>query len=210
MAHIPIVSLWGEKSPGFSLTLPLFNDLIMGVLYGDLLMRVVQRIRPYEKVQGSTDELYAYWVTRCQQALYTGNRRIFKKYVYEIVQDFDRLPIYDTLIKIRVGIVGEILVKYHPVANNHIVKLLELEQPVRCTSLNKRACRSGSEALVIGQYDGGRLAVNRGNRSATTEWDQKYSECTALWLSTESHRCKGDVQRITAMLPGSQYYFAGL
>lgn len=128
MPHIPVVSLWGEQSPGFSLTPSLLNDLIIGVLYGDLLMRVVHRIRPYEKVQGSTDELYAYWVTRCQQALRTENRQVFKKNVYEIVRDFDRLPIYDTLVKTRVGIVGEILVKYHPAANNGIVKLLEQEQ----------------------------------------------------------------------------------
>ena len=128
MAHIPIVSLWGEKSPGFSLTLPLFNDLIMGILYGDLLMRVVQRVRPYEKVAGSTDALYDHWVTQCQQTLRTGNRQNFKKNVYEIVRDFDCLPIYDTLVKTRVGIVGEILVKHHPVANKDIVKLLEIEQ----------------------------------------------------------------------------------
>ncbi|MBP1763761.1 MAG: 2-hydroxyglutaryl-CoA dehydratase, partial [Firmicutes bacterium] len=128
MPHIPVVSLWGEKSPGFSLTLPLLNDLITGVLYGDLLMRVVHRIRPYEKVEGSTDELYAHWVTRCQQALCTGSRRVFMKNVYEIVRDFDRLPIYDTVVKARVGIVGEVLVKYHPAANNGIVKLLEQEQ----------------------------------------------------------------------------------
>jgi predicted CoA-substrate-specific enzyme activase len=128
MPQVPVVSLWGEKSPGFSLTLSLLDDLIMSIIYGDLLMRVVHRIRPYEKVKGSTDELYGYWVDRCQQALRTGTRRDFKNNVYGIVQDFDLLPIHDTLTKARVGIVGEILVKYHPAANNDIIRLLEQEQ----------------------------------------------------------------------------------
>lgn len=127
MPYVPVVSLWGEKSPGFSLTLSLLNDLIQGVLYGDLLMRVVHRIRPYEKVKGATNELYEYWVSRCQQALCIGSRGDFKKNICEIVQDFDCLPIHDDLVKTKVGIVGEILVKYHPVANNGLVKLLEQE-----------------------------------------------------------------------------------
>lgn len=128
MPHIPIVTLWGEKSPGFSLTLSLVNDLIMGILYGDLLMQVVHRIRPYEKVQGATNKLYRNWVTRCQQTLCTGKRQDFIKNIHEIVRDFDRLPIYDISTKPKVGIVGEILVKYSPAANNGIIELLEQEQ----------------------------------------------------------------------------------
>ena len=128
LPHVPVVSLWGEKSPGFSLTLPLLNDFIMGVLYGDLLLRVVHRVRPYEQVPGSADELYNYWVARCQQALWAGDRRDFKTTVCGIVRDFDQLPLYATLEKARVGIVGEILVKYHPAANNGLVRLLEQEQ----------------------------------------------------------------------------------
>ncbi|MCE5285373.1 MAG: 2-hydroxyacyl-CoA dehydratase [Pelosinus sp.] len=128
MSEIPVMSIWGEKSPGFSLTLPIFKDLVMGILYGDLLMRLVHRIRPYEKVAGSTDKLYAYWAARCQQALSSGNRRDFPDNIQRIIHDFDQLPIYDTLVKPRVGIVGEILVKYHPGANNNIIKLLEQEQ----------------------------------------------------------------------------------
>ncbi|MEG6616568.1 acyl-CoA dehydratase activase-related protein [Peptococcaceae bacterium 1198_IL3148] len=128
--HIPVISLNTaglEKNPGFKITVPMFNDLLMGIVYGDLLMRVLYRVRPYEKVPGSADQLYHHWVDKCIAALNDSDKKQFAANIHQIVNDFDNLPINEDVVKPRVGVVGEILVKYHPTANNNIVRLLEAE-----------------------------------------------------------------------------------
>nr|WP_245542139.1 acyl-CoA dehydratase activase-related protein [Propionispira raffinosivorans] len=127
MPGIPVISLNGEKSPGFSMTLPLLRDLVMAILYGDLLMNVTYRLHPYEKVKGSVERVYSKWVNICKKSLLIGSKKIFTNNIYEIVKDFDSLPIHNDKAKIKIGIVGEILVKYHPWANNQLVNLLEKE-----------------------------------------------------------------------------------
>ena len=129
MPNIPVISLNAlgmEKHDGFKLTLPILNRLIMGAVYGDVLMQVLYRTRPYEKVLGSANKLYESWVERCKQAIFTADRKTFKRNIYDIVEDFDRLELLD-IKKPRVGLVGEILVKYHPTANNDLVSILEQE-----------------------------------------------------------------------------------
>lgn len=115
-----------EKHPGFKITKRLFEKAIMGVVYGDLLMRVLHRVRPYEKIPGSAVLLYQKWVEECRRQLRNGDRQQFKENINKIVEEFDCLEISERQ-KPRVGIVGEILVKYHPAANNNIVSLLEQE-----------------------------------------------------------------------------------
>ncbi|HWJ02280.1 MAG TPA: acyl-CoA dehydratase activase-related protein, partial [Verrucomicrobiae bacterium] len=130
LGHVPVISLntaGMEKNPGFKITLKVFNDLVMSLIYGDVLMRVLYKVRPYEKVQGSANRLYEYWVERCRESLRRGSRKEFRANMYDIVRDFDNLDIYEQLVKPKVGIVGEILVKFHPTANNNIVELLEAE-----------------------------------------------------------------------------------
>lgn len=127
MSQIPVIALGGEKQAGFPVTLPLFGNLLIGIIYGDLLMRVLYRIRPYEKFPGSAQKLYDYWVTKCRYDLLTGGKHNFKDNIFGIVRDFDSLAINEHQKKPRVGIVGEILVKYNPAANNHLVDLLESE-----------------------------------------------------------------------------------
>jgi predicted CoA-substrate-specific enzyme activase len=138
MPQVPVISLGGEESSGFSLSLSLLKHLIMGLIYGDLFMRVLYRVRPYEKQAGAANALYTKWVAKCQHDLLTGTKQDFKNNIYGIVKDFDCLPIDEKLIKPRVGIVGEILVKYHPGANNNLVDLLEGE---------------GAEAVVLDMMD---------------------------------------------------------
>ncbi|TGE32399.1 2-hydroxyacyl-CoA dehydratase [Desulfosporosinus sp. Sb-LF] len=116
-----------ENNPGFKLTLPMFNQLMMGLMYGDLLMRVLYRVRPYEKSPGSANHLYDYWVLRCQESLKKGNKKDYIVNIRQIVKDFDNLELFEDVVKPRVGVVGEILVKFHPTANNNIVDLLEAE-----------------------------------------------------------------------------------
>lgn len=128
LSHVPVISLSAgvETSPGFSLTFSILDKMIMGVVYGDLLMRVLYKVRPYEKVPGSANRLYEYWSERCQKALLSGPRSAFRENICGIVRDFDSLEIVPVL-KPKVGIVGEILVNYHPYANNNLVELLENE-----------------------------------------------------------------------------------
>lgn len=127
--QIPVLSanLSGtEKHPGFKLTGSLLKKAIRGIVYGDLLMRVLHRVRPYEKIPGSANLLYQKWIGECRRQLLVGDSKTFKKNIHQIVEEFDCLEISDQ-VKPRVGVVGEILVKYHPAANNNIVGLLEQE-----------------------------------------------------------------------------------
>jgi len=129
LEHIPVISINAvglEKNPGFKITPSLLNKGIMALLYGDLLMRVVYKIRPYEKIPGSTNLLYEKWVDICKKAVVKGSFKEFKQNTINIVNDFDNLEIKD-IKKPRVGLVGEILVKFHPTANNDIVNILEAE-----------------------------------------------------------------------------------
>ena len=128
MPQVPVISLsvGVEKSPGFSVSFSVLDRLIRGIIYGDLLMRVLHRVRPYEKIPGSANQLCAHWSDKCQKALLDGDKRNFKKNIFGIVKDFDGLEMAYSR-KPKVGIVGEILVNYHPFANNHLVELLESE-----------------------------------------------------------------------------------
>ncbi len=97
----------------------------MAVLYGDAFLRVVHRMRPYELEKGQTDKLHAGWQERVKRNIENGKRSEFKKNIKQIIKDFDSIPIDETIKKPRVGIVGEILVKYHPGANNDLVGVIE-------------------------------------------------------------------------------------
>ncbi len=130
MEHVPVISINAvglEKNPGFKLTIPMLHNAMMALIYGDLFMRVLYKVRPYEKIPGSANKLYESWVIRCKETLANGGFKEFKENVYKIVKDFDNLEIDKKLVKPKVGVVGEILVKFHPTANNNIVELLEAE-----------------------------------------------------------------------------------
>jgi predicted CoA-substrate-specific enzyme activase len=126
---VPVISLNAvgtEKSEGFKLSLPLLNRLMMSIAYGDLLMNVLFRTRPYEKQPGSAYALYQAWVAKCKEAVFAGDFKTFKRNIHGIVRDFDTLELTGE-VKPRIGLVGEILVKFHPEANNDIVLTIEKE-----------------------------------------------------------------------------------
>lgn len=131
MPQIPVIALSAqgiEKNEGFNITPKLIFKALQAVVYGDLFMRVVYRTRPYEKIKGTTDKMHEKWKKVCIESLSkpgTSNRE-FKKNIRNIVRDFDTIEVTDE-VKPRVGIVGEILVKFLPAANNHLVELLERE-----------------------------------------------------------------------------------
>lgn len=129
LPNIPVISLnvlGLEEAPGFSITKGLINKSLMAIIYGDLLLRVLLKVRPYEKVKGSANLLYDSWVIKCKESVRNGNFNTFKSYVKKIVKDFDELPIYN-LVKPKIGLVGEILVKFHPTANNNVIDIIENE-----------------------------------------------------------------------------------
>ncbi|WP_130806355.1 2-hydroxyacyl-CoA dehydratase [Senegalia massiliensis] len=128
--HIPVISLNAsglDEQPGFNVSLKMAIKMVKALVYGDLLMRVLYKVRPYEKVKGSSDKLYNFWMDKCKNSLSSEHKDNFKENIYSIVYDFDKLEIIEDMIKPKVGVVGEILVKFHPTANNNIVELLEEE-----------------------------------------------------------------------------------
>lgn len=131
MSHIPVISinLSGlEGNPGFKITLDLAKRLAYACVFGDIFMKCVYRMRPYEIKKGSADRLHRKWEKVCID--FVSGKRLnhtkFKQICRTIIRDFDRLPIRDVK-KPRVGIVGEILVKFLPAANNKLAELLEKE-----------------------------------------------------------------------------------
>ncbi|MDR3177618.1 MAG: 2-hydroxyacyl-CoA dehydratase [Campylobacteraceae bacterium] len=138
--QVPVISfnmLGMEKHDGFHLSLPLLNRLMMSCVYGDVLMQTLFRTRPYEKVKGSANALFHEWSKRCKESLKEARFKTFNANIEGIIRDFDNLPLLD-IKKPRVGLVGEILVKYHPTANNDIVDIIE---------------REGCEAVMPGMMD---------------------------------------------------------
>jgi predicted CoA-substrate-specific enzyme activase len=128
---VPVISLNAgglEQNSGFTLNFDIINKALMGIVYGDIFMNVVYRTRPYEAVQGSVNELHAKWREKCIAHLSkkTAGFGEFSKICRGIIADFDKIPLLD-IKKPRVGVVGEILVKYMPAANNYLVDLLEAE-----------------------------------------------------------------------------------
>lgn len=124
---IPIISVNTvglEKQPGFKLSLGLINRSLMALLYGDLFMRVLYRTRPYERFPGSAELLYEKWNKKAKVNVQNASKKEFEKNIRSIVKSFDRLELTEER-KPKIGVVGEILVKYHPTANNDIVKILE-------------------------------------------------------------------------------------
>lgn len=129
LENIPVISVNAsglEKNSGMTYSISLINKALQALVYGDLLMNVLYRTRPYEKVEGSANSLYQLWRNNCKEAVKTGDRKTFKSNIYQIVKDFDNLKITKQ-VKPKVGIVGEILVKFHPTANNNLINLLENE-----------------------------------------------------------------------------------
>ena len=130
-SHIPVISLNAngmEKNEGFHMSMRLLLTAAKGLVLGDLLMRCLYRVRPYELIKGSANHLCEAWERICIETLIHPNaEHTYESVCHKIVDSFENLAIDETIQKPRVGIVGEILVKYMPIANNHLVELLERE-----------------------------------------------------------------------------------
>lgn len=138
--QIPVIAISMQgltDNPGFRPTVPVLHRAVKALILGDLLMKCLYRVRPYEKVPGSANKLYERWNKIVKETIENHGRSATAKRVYGmgylsygkvamgIVRSFDKLPLRDIPRKVRVGVVGEILVKYHPDANNHVVDVIE-------------------------------------------------------------------------------------
>lgn len=133
LGHVPVISLnvaGLEKNPGFKLTLPLIKRVLYGVYFGDLLMSLVNQCRPYECQKGATQKMADKWIERLAVLLADKKNLKYKRlrgtYI-EILQDFDRNLPRRAEQKVRVGIVGEIFVKFSPLGNNKLEDFLVAE-----------------------------------------------------------------------------------
>ena len=129
-SQVPVISfnvVGMEKNPGFKLTPKLLDKLFKAVMLGDLLQKVLHKNRAYEIHKGESDKLYNYWVNKCRDIVANGTSADYKKAIYDIVSDFEKIEFDTSIKKPKVGIVGEVLIKYHPYGNNHVAEMLESE-----------------------------------------------------------------------------------
>ena len=128
--NVPVISfniVGMEKMPGFKLTLPMVEKLIRCVVYADLLQKMLTKNRAYEVHKGETQKLFDEWMEKCKVLVKGTSNKKFKQSIYDIVNDFEKIEIDTSVKKPRVGIVGEVLIKYHPFGNNFVANKLEEE-----------------------------------------------------------------------------------
>ncbi|UPW86793.1 acyl-CoA dehydratase activase-related protein [Bifidobacterium longum] len=168
--QIPVIAISTqglEDNPGFKVTPALLHRTVKALILGDLLMKCLYRVRPYEVEKGAANRLYEQWDVIVREALeHHGFSKTAAKIPWlkrrylpypvlarEIVKSFDALPLKDVPRKVRVGVVGEILVKYQPDANNHVVDVIESQD---------------CEAVVPG------IMEFMTTRPYITDWNEKY------------------------------------
>ena len=128
--NVPVISfnvVGMEKMPGFKLTMPLIERLLKMVVYADLLQKMLTKNRAYEVNKGETQKLFDEWMAKCKKLLEKSTMKEFKQSIYDIVEDFEKIELDTSIEKPKVGIVGEVLIKYHPFGNNFVANKLEEE-----------------------------------------------------------------------------------
>ena len=128
--QVPVISLnvvGMEKMPGFKLTPKMMDKMIKAVLLGDLLQKMLHKNRAYEINKGDTDKVFDKWMEKSKKLVTKCTNSEFKQAIYDMVDDFEKIEVDMTNVKPKVGIVGEVLIKYHPFGNNYVADLLEKE-----------------------------------------------------------------------------------
>ena len=130
---IPVISLsvasnLDEDNPGFKIFKPgLLMSALYAMLYGDMIMQLLYRCRPYEATPGAANALYDECMARACKSITDISAKDFYALCQDTVDAFEHMPLVNDRSKPRVGVVGEILVKFHPAANNHVVDVIESE-----------------------------------------------------------------------------------
>ena len=115
-----------EKEQDFKITMSMANKLVQACAYGDLMMKLLLGTRPYESKKGVSFDLYTKWQKKCYKAVSKGNIREYKKNVKQMIDEFLKIKVKNKKLS-KVGIVGEILIKYHSFGNDYLVEKLENE-----------------------------------------------------------------------------------
>lgn len=127
--QVPVLSLnhsGMERQPGFRITLPIVKELVVSACLGDLLLKLRFAVRPYEVERGRTDRTYRLWLRHCADLLDHFSMKNYQSLIEKMIADFDRIVVRPAH-KPKVGIVGEIYVKFSPFANNGLVETIERE-----------------------------------------------------------------------------------
>ena len=131
LGHIPVIAIalnkTNEHNEGWKITPKMLKAAIPAFLFGDLLMQCLYRVRPYEAEPDSANLLFRWWMDYVGEHICEWSYRDCNKMYAKIIEDFDALPCVNFGSKPRVGVVGEILVKFHPTANNQVVEVIESE-----------------------------------------------------------------------------------
>lgn len=132
LGNIPVISLnlqGMNSNPGFTITFPMLVQAFTGIIYGDIIMMLSNQVRPYEKEKGSTDRMIEKWCEYLGEC-FRRNRKYFGRHLRRnlerISDDFASIPV-DRKPKVKVGIVGEIYMKYSKLGNSDLQGLLESE-----------------------------------------------------------------------------------
>ena len=129
-SNVPVISfnvVGMDKMPGFKITIPMLRRLFKAVTYGDMLQKMLHKNRAYEVNKGQTQALYEKWLEIAKKLTKKSTNQEFKQSLFDMVSDFEKIELNTKKEKPKVGIVGEILVKYHPFGNNYVADMLEKE-----------------------------------------------------------------------------------
>ena len=129
-SNVPVISfniVGMEKMPGFKITPALIERLLKCVIYGDLLQKLSSKNRAYELHKGDTEKVYQKWLSNCKSLAADSSLKEFKQSIYEMVDEFEKIEVDMSIEKPKVGIVGEVLIKYQPFGNNYVGDKLESE-----------------------------------------------------------------------------------
>ena len=127
---VPVISfnvVGMEKMPGFKITPKMVERCLKAVVYGDLLQKMLTKNRAYEINKGDTQKLYEFWLNKCKKLVVNSSLSEFKQSIYNLVKSFEQIKLDTSIEKPKVGIVGEVLIKYHPFGNNFVAEKLESE-----------------------------------------------------------------------------------
>ena len=131
LGHIPVIAIalnkTNEHNEGWHITPGMIKAAIPAFLFGDVLMQCLYRTRPYETRTGSANALFSEWMARVKENICSWSYKDCNRAYAQIIKDFDELPCTNFGSKPRVGVVGEILVKFHPTANNQVIDVIEAE-----------------------------------------------------------------------------------
>jgi Uncharacterized protein conserved in bacteria len=171
--QVPVIAVSAqgfEENPGFQVSPAMVHRGIQALVLGDLLQSVLLRVRPYQRIPGSAQQLYERWDRICQEffthAGYSptlGRRIGYARVIRQLVAEFDQLPLLDIPRKPRVGLVGEILVKFHPDANNHAVSVIEEED---CEAVLPGLVEFFGQSLYTGDWKWQNLGIGERSRHA--------------------------------------------